>query len=100
MGTGVRQADVVLRGYGGYNTRWALHILEDVFPPDVKPAPHLVTLFWGANDAAIPDRLRFGVHMFSSSCAREHPLKGAAHLKKVLLPLVPSWKAAVRVSSD
>ena len=51
------QVDVINRGYSGYNTRWANHLLRSIFPP----VPHqiqLVTLFWGANDAALPDRHR------------------------------------------
>lgn len=27
-----RQADVIVRGYGGYNTRWALFLLHHIFP--------------------------------------------------------------------
>jgi hypothetical protein len=27
-----RKADVVVRGYGGYNTRWALFLLHQIFP--------------------------------------------------------------------
>lgn len=27
-----RKADVVVRGYGGYNTRWALFLLHHIFP--------------------------------------------------------------------
>ena len=27
------QADVIVRGYGGYNTRWALFLLDELFPP-------------------------------------------------------------------
>lgn len=53
-----RKADVVNRGYSGYNTRWALQLLPRVFPeplPGGEP-PALVTLFFGANDAALPDR--------------------------------------------
>ncbi|XP_011071876.1 GDSL esterase/lipase At5g62930 isoform X2 [Sesamum indicum] len=62
-----RKVDVVLRGYGGYNTRWALLMLNQIFPlePELyfqvcscqhqtgsaKP-PVAVTIFFGANDAA------------------------------------------------
>lgn len=49
------QADVVLRGYSGYNSRWARLLLPKVFP-ESTPAPKLVTVFFGANDAALPDR--------------------------------------------
>ncbi|VFQ88520.1 unnamed protein product [Cuscuta campestris] len=48
-----RTADVVLRGYSGYNTRRALGILNmEAFPVE----PLAVTVFFGANDAALPDR--------------------------------------------
>ncbi|KAI5070165.1 hypothetical protein GOP47_0014508 [Adiantum capillus-veneris] len=51
-----RKADVVLRGYSGYNTRWALFLLGKLFPAGLQDAPALVTIFFGANDAALPDR--------------------------------------------
>lgn len=51
------QIDVVLRGYCGYNTRWALKVLERVFPDSgTETAPVAVTVFFGANDACLPDR--------------------------------------------
>lgn len=52
-----RKADVVVRGYGGYNTRLALFLLHHIFPLDssVKP-PAAVTVFFGANDAALLGR--------------------------------------------
>jgi len=61
-GVVVVQADVVLRGYSGYNTRWALKVLERVFPASqggdggTETAPIAVTVFFGANDACLPDR--------------------------------------------
>ncbi|KAL8032485.1 hypothetical protein ABFX02_13G099100 [Erythranthe guttata] len=56
-----RTADVVLRGYSGYNTRWALKVKEKVFPPPQQSGggdapPAAVTVFFGANDASLPDR--------------------------------------------
>ncbi|GFZ02992.1 SGNH hydrolase-type esterase superfamily protein [Actinidia rufa] len=55
-----RTMDVVLRGYSGYNTRWALKVVERVFPAEldsgVGRAPAAVTVFFGANDACLPDR--------------------------------------------
>ncbi|KAK7319788.1 hypothetical protein RJT34_04513 [Clitoria ternatea] len=59
-----RTVDVVLRGYSGYNTRWALKVLERVFPATqggvddggTDRAPLAVTVFFGANDACLPDR--------------------------------------------
>ena len=54
-----RCADVTLRGYSGYNTRWARHLIPHVFPsaPNARK-PALVTVFFGANDAARPGPLR------------------------------------------
>ncbi|PIN23308.1 Isoamyl acetate-hydrolyzing esterase [Handroanthus impetiginosus] len=52
-----RTGYVVLRGYSGYNTRWALKVKEKVFsPPEREDAPLAVTVFFGANDACLPDR--------------------------------------------
>ncbi|PRQ29095.1 putative SGNH hydrolase-type esterase domain-containing protein [Rosa chinensis] len=54
-----RTVDVVLRGYSGYNTRWAQKVLERVFPGSQDgggEAPLAVTVFFGANDACLPDR--------------------------------------------
>ncbi|CAN6444238.1 unnamed protein product [Victoria cruziana] len=52
-----RTADVVLRGYSGYNTRWALRVLDEVLSSvDSPPSPAALTLFFGANDAALADR--------------------------------------------
>lgn len=52
------KVDVVLRGYSGYNTRWALKVLERVFPQveGGDETVEAVTVFFGANDACLPDR--------------------------------------------
>ncbi|XP_031472735.1 GDSL esterase/lipase At5g45920 [Nymphaea colorata] len=50
-----RTADVVLRGYSGYNTRWALRVLDRVLS-SVDSPPAALTIFFGANDASLPDR--------------------------------------------
>ncbi|KAF0930335.1 hypothetical protein E2562_032180 [Oryza meyeriana var. granulata] len=51
-----RKADVVVRGYGGYNTRWALFLLHQIFPLVGMPPPLATTVFFGANDAALLGR--------------------------------------------
>lgn len=48
-----RTADIMNRGYSGYNTRWALRLLPSVFPK-AAGAPTLVTILFGANDAQRP----------------------------------------------
>lgn len=53
-----RKADIVVRGFGGYNTRWSLHLLRDVFPAAAsQQVPMLATVFFGANDAAIAGKM-------------------------------------------
>lgn len=49
---------MVLRGYSGYNTRWALRVMDKVFPAvdGGDGDPLAVTVFFGANDASLPDR--------------------------------------------
>ena len=41
-------------GFGGYSSRWALHLIRDIFKGCDESNTGLVTLFWGANDAARP----------------------------------------------
>ena len=86
----VRRADVQNRGYSGYNTRWALQLLDKLFPPaaeGVATAPCLVTVFFGANDAALPDQ----------GSARQHvPL---AEYKDNLRAIVAAVRAAGGASS-
>ena len=53
-----RRADVLNRGFSGYNTRMALDLLPGIFPPAASGAAQgeilFVTVFFGANDAALP----------------------------------------------
>ncbi|CAD6574173.1 MAG: hypothetical protein CYPHOPRED_005314 [Cyphobasidiales sp. Tagirdzhanova-0007] len=51
--TYVRKIDIVNRGYGGYNSRWGLHVL-----PLAKSKQPLkaINIWWGANDATLPMR--------------------------------------------
>ena len=54
-----RTADVRLRGYSGYNTRWAIEALPKIFPGKrAAAAPALVTVLLGANDANRPAPLK------------------------------------------
>ncbi|KAH6836646.1 SGNH hydrolase-type esterase superfamily protein [Perilla frutescens var. hirtella] len=59
-----RKADVILRGYSGWNTRLALQVLDKVFPKDegtVQPA--LVILYFGGNDSLSPYPSGLGAHV-------------------------------------
>ncbi|CAM6100682.1 unnamed protein product [Calypogeia fissa] len=76
-----RKVDVVLRGYSGYNTRWATYLLDKIFPiPSANP-PLVVTVFLGANDAALPDRACKDSHVPLIEYT-ENLHRIVAHLKK------------------
>ncbi|KAH7284561.1 hypothetical protein KP509_34G059900 [Ceratopteris richardii] len=49
-----RKADILLRGYRGWNTRRALAAMRDILPQESQCQPALVVVFFGANDAAFP----------------------------------------------
>jgi lysophospholipase L1-like esterase len=49
-----RFADVLNRGYSGYNTRWALLQLPHLLA-QTHSEPALATVFFGANDASLPE---------------------------------------------
>ena len=49
----------MLRGYSGYNTRWALRVMDEAMDgvaASGAPPPRAVTVFFGANDASLADR--------------------------------------------
>jgi hypothetical protein len=53
------QVDVINRGFGGYNSRQGRLIFRKVLAGTVGPGstpPAVMTLWFGANDAALPDR--------------------------------------------
>ncbi|MBA0622017.1 hypothetical protein Godav_007590 [Gossypium davidsonii] len=75
-----RKADVVLRGYGGYNTRWALFLLHHLFPLGSTKPPVATTIFLGANDAALAGRTSERQHVPVEEY-RENLRKIVRHLK-------------------
>lgn len=84
-----RTADVVLRGYSGYNTRWALRVWKramDGVCVEGNP-PVAVTVFFGANDASLADR----------SCAFQHvPLpEYQSNLRAICSFLKERWPSTV-----
>lgn len=48
-----RRADIINRGFSGYNTRWAKALLPNIVDRD--NIPHVIMIFFGANDAALND---------------------------------------------
>ncbi|GKV06022.1 hypothetical protein SLEP1_g17959 [Rubroshorea leprosula] len=58
-----RKADIVLRGYAGWNSRRALQILNQVFPKNAAVQPSLVIVYFGGNDSMKPDSAALGPHV-------------------------------------
>ncbi|KAF8112571.1 hypothetical protein N665_0063s0057 [Sinapis alba] len=76
-----RKADVVVRGYGGYNTRWALFLLHHIFPLGSLTPPVATTIFFGANDAALKGRTSDRQHVPVEEYT-DNVRKMVQHLKK------------------
>ncbi|XP_050940222.1 GDSL esterase/lipase At2g38180-like isoform X2 [Cucumis melo] len=49
-----RQADILVRGYAGWNSRQALQVLHHLFPKDSPIQPSLVIVYFGGNDSVLP----------------------------------------------
>ncbi|XP_050382515.1 GDSL esterase/lipase CPRD49-like [Argentina anserina] len=58
-----RKADILLRGYAGWNSRRAVQVLEQVFPKDATIQPSLVIVYFGGNDSKRPNPLGLGPHV-------------------------------------
>ncbi|PON37555.1 Lipase [Parasponia andersonii] len=58
-----RKADILLRGYYGWNSRRALEVLDQVFPKDAAIQPSLVIVYFGGNDSMGPHSSALGPHV-------------------------------------
>ncbi|XP_022745942.1 GDSL esterase/lipase CPRD49-like [Durio zibethinus] len=58
-----RKADIVVRGYSGWNSRRALKVLHQVFPKDAVVQPSLVIVYFGGNDSVEPHPSGLGPHV-------------------------------------
>ncbi|XP_009603625.1 GDSL esterase/lipase At5g62930 [Nicotiana tomentosiformis] len=79
--TYVRKADILNRGYGGYNTKWGLFLLHHLFPLDAPTPPVAATIFFGANDAALLGRTSERQHVPLEEY-KENLRRIIQHLKK------------------
>ncbi|XP_057788732.1 GDSL esterase/lipase CPRD49-like isoform X2 [Salvia miltiorrhiza] len=57
------KADIISRGYYGWNSRRALQILDQVFPKDAEIQPELVIVYFGGNDSTGPHSSGRGPHV-------------------------------------
>ncbi|KAI4306823.1 hypothetical protein L6164_030068 [Bauhinia variegata] len=58
-----RKADILSRGYFGWNSRRALQVLNQVFPKDAAVQPSLVIVYFGGNDSMGPHPSGLGPHV-------------------------------------
>lgn len=77
-----RKADIILRGYSGWNSRRAVQILDQVFPKDAAKQPSLVIVYFGGNDSTHPHATGLGPHVPLSEYI-ENVRKIAIHLKSL-----------------
>ncbi|XP_027068757.1 GDSL esterase/lipase WDL1 isoform X1 [Coffea arabica] len=77
-----RKADILLRGYAGWNSRGALQVLEQVFPKHAAVQPSLVIVYFGGNDSMRPDPSGQGPHVPLAEYV-ENMKKIAFHLKSL-----------------
>ncbi|KAI9153841.1 hypothetical protein LWI28_017378 [Acer negundo] len=77
-----RRADVLLRGYAGWNSRRAVQILDQVFPKDAAVQPSLVIVYFGGNDSMRPNPDGLGPHVPLPEYI-ENMRKIALHLKSL-----------------
>ncbi|KAK6943113.1 SGNH hydrolase-type esterase domain [Dillenia turbinata] len=76
-----RKADIILRGYAGWNSRHALQVLEQVFPKNATAVqPALVIVYFGGNDSMLPHPSGLGRHVPLEEYV-ENMRKIAIHLK-------------------
>ncbi|CAN1142294.1 GDSL esterase/lipase WDL1 [Linum perenne] len=72
------QADILVRGYGGWTSRNALQVLDQIFPKDAATQPALVIVYFGGNDSCKPE---FSTAHVPLPEYYENMKKIAAHLK-------------------
>uniref|UniRef100_A0A383VB09 SGNH hydrolase-type esterase domain-containing protein n=1 Tax=Tetradesmus obliquus TaxID=3088 RepID=A0A383VB09_TETOB len=90
-----RKLDVVNRGCGGYNSRWGLKLLEQVLAQVASSGQQvaLMTIWFGANDAAIPGRSAERQHVpeaeFGDNLAAMVRMARAAGIQRIVLLTPP-----------
>ncbi|XP_047328893.1 GDSL esterase/lipase CPRD49-like [Impatiens glandulifera] len=77
-----RTADIVLRGYYGWNSSRAVQVLDQVFPQDETTQPSLVIVYFGGNDSMGPHSSGLGPHVALTEYV-ENMRKIATHIKSL-----------------
>ncbi|KAK1298189.1 GDSL esterase/lipase CPRD49 [Acorus calamus] len=77
-----RKADILVRGYSGWNSRRALQVIDQVFPKDAPVQPDLVVVYFGGNDSMGCHASGLGPHVPLPEYI-ENMRKIASHLKSL-----------------
>lgn len=83
----IRRLDVLNRGFSGYTSQLALHVLPQFMPDPSRANVRLMTVFFGANDACIPGNAQhvpLDEYLANLKATVQHPTV-LAHQAKVLL---------------
>jgi lysophospholipase L1-like esterase len=83
----IRRLDVLNRGFSGYTSQLALHVLPQFMPDPSQARVRLMTVFFGANDACIPGNAQhvpLDEYLANLKATLHHPAV-LAHQAKVLL---------------
>uniref|UniRef100_K7MTI7 SGNH hydrolase-type esterase domain-containing protein n=1 Tax=Glycine max TaxID=3847 RepID=K7MTI7_SOYBN len=77
-----RKADIILRGYSGWNSRRAVQVLDEIFPKNATEQPELIIVYFGGNDSLLPHPSGLGQHVPLQEYI-ENMRKIAIHLKSL-----------------
>jgi lysophospholipase L1-like esterase len=84
----IRRLDVLNRGFSGYTSQLALHILPQFMPGPSQANVRLMTVFFGANDACVPGNAQhvpLDEYIACSKAIVQHPAVLAHHAKILLI---------------
>lgn len=111
-----RRLDVIGRGFSGYNTNWAMPILEQILPRNgIEPSDPkllLLVIFFGANDACLPhspqhvpiDQFSSNLHKMISFIRSKDSPYYSSHTRIILItppPIDPErWQSTRTVPLD
>ncbi|KEH23163.1 putative SGNH hydrolase-type esterase domain-containing protein [Medicago truncatula] len=97
-----RKADILLRGYAGWNSRHALQVLDKIFSKNAIEQPSLVIAYFGGNDCIPPHPSGLGPHVPLGEYI-ENMKKIATHIMKtriILLSNPPINEAQMKHNID
>lgn len=103
----IRKLDIINRGLSGYNTTQALKVLPHVIPSPDHARVRFLTIFFGANDARLPDtppepQQHVPLELFRDNLRSiaTHPLVRAHENVRIILITPPPVDERTALASD